>query len=150
MKAAMLIMAFVLCVTITGCDNNYGEETIHDTVNDVAGLSLEIKANTVSESGLTVIIRNSTQNEYTFGSIYWVEKKINDKWYQVPYILENTAWSAEGYRVIENNSIEMEVNWEWINGKLSAGNYRIIKDCIYLRAPGDYDKYYVSAEFIIE
>ena len=149
MKAMMLTMAFVLCVTITGCDN-YGEETRHDTVNDVAGLSLEIKANTVSESGLTVIIRNSTQNEYTFGSIYWVEKKINDKWYQVPDILENTAWSAVGYPVVGSSFIEMEINWEWINGKLSAGNYRVIKDCSYSRSPGDYDKYYVSAEFIIE
>ena len=154
-RITICILLFAVFIAAASCDNksnNYGTATIYDTVNNVEGLTLDIKENTVSESGLTIIIKNETQDEYTFGSSYCVEKQIDGKWYEVPHIIENAGWNAVGYSVGENGIREMELEkrWEWLYGKLSPGNYRIIKDCIYSRSPGDYDEYYIAANFTLE
>ena len=61
------------------------------------------------------------------------------------------AWNDIGYILKPNSTREEEVNLEWIYGNnFESGTYRIVKDIIYIREPGDYDKYYVTAEFNIK
>jgi hypothetical protein len=44
---------------------------------------------------------------------------------------------------------QFAVDWEWLYGSLDSGDYRIAKDILGFRAAGDYDKFYLAAEFSI-
>jgi hypothetical protein len=44
---------------------------------------------------------------------------------------------------------EKVVDWNWIYGSLDAGEYRLVKDISNFRGTGDYDTYYLAAEFTI-
>jgi len=46
-------------------------------------------------------------------------------------------------------SQEKNVDWDWLYGSLDEGEYRIIKQFYDFRATGDYDIYYLAAEFLI-
>ena len=49
-----------------------------------------------------------------------------------------------------NGACEWEVNWEWLYGIIPAGKYRIGKELMDFRAPGDFDKAIYFVEFSIE
>jgi hypothetical protein len=71
----------------------------------------------------------------------------NNEWKQVPIILEgNYGWNSIGYYVGEDGTREMNINWEWLYGKLSKGHYRIVKS-ISLEP---YVREYFSCEFDIK
>lgn len=44
---------------------------------------------------------------------------------------------------------EIIVDWEWLYGKLSAGDYRMVKEALFVRSPGDYDKFPLYAAFTL-
>ena len=149
LRATVLLF---LCMITAGCakpPESHGTAT-EFTVNTVEGLYLKVQSNAASATGLTLTVKNETGKIYTFGSAYWVEKWIEDNWYQIPDIVENVAFSAEALRLDENGKKEMDVNWEWRYGILAPGNYRIIKDCICPGASGDFDTYYVADNFVIK
>ena len=143
MRTAILILLLGLCITIISCNNN-GEESTYDIV-DVEGLIMEIKEDSIFNTGLSIVIKNETEKEYLFEEFYCIEKKIDDKWYEVPRVVKNAAFHDLSINIEE----EIEISWEWIYGKLKPGYYRIIKSYIDWRATGDYDKYYISTDFII-
>lgn len=101
---------------------------------------------------ITFVFQNETNNEYTFGSEYHLEKLENDEWYQLsisPSEYE-IAWNAIGYILNPNSKIEETINLEWLYGNnYDSGTYRLVKYIIYSREPGDYDMYYLTAEFDI-
>ena len=45
---------------------------------------------------------------------------------------------------------KLEVDWEWLYGKLSAGEYRIGKEFMNFRGTGDFDEQVIYAEFSIK
>lgn len=47
-------------------------------------------------------------------------------------------------------SKEIELNWEDGYGKLTKGEYRIIKDVDYEYEEGRYESFYIAVEFTIE
>jgi hypothetical protein len=55
-----------------------------------------------------------------------------------------------GYDLSPGEENKWDVDWKWLYGSLEAGEYRIITDILDFRATGDYDTYYLAAEFIIE
>ncbi|WP_313758925.1 immunoglobulin-like domain-containing protein [Tissierella sp.] len=50
---------------------------------------MKIKEGTLSTVGVTVILESKLDNEYIYGEFFSLEKKINDRWYQLPgaYVL---------------------------------------------------------------
>lgn len=126
------------------------ELTTYEIVNNFDGVIMIEKENTVSSSGLTVIFKNNTDKQCIYGEYYILEKRINQKWYLVPAIIDNYGFNLIGYDLPPGNSREMEVNWEWLYGNLDAGEYRIVKDILNFGKTGDYDKYYLAAEFTVD
>lgn len=55
----------------------------------------------------------------------------------------------EKYSATEGETSIKSVTWDWMYGKLPAGQYRIVTDVIDYRAAGDFDKYYLAEEFEI-
>ncbi len=100
---------------------------------------------------MTVVIKNNSSSLCTYGEYFELEKKINEIWYQVPVtIAGNYGFNSIGYDLSSGDNREWAVDWNWLYGSLDAGEYRIVKDILDIRGTGDYDAYFLSAEFSIE
>ena len=76
----------------------------------------------------------------------WTEK---NGWTQAPYYCE-AAWTEEALMIPKDNVTEWEIDWEWLYGTLLAGKYRLGKEIMDFRGPGDYDIQMIYAEFEIK
>lgn len=131
-------------------DTTDWETTTYETVNNFDGVTMIVKKGTTTTDGLTVAFENNTDKKCTYGNEYMLEKKINDGWYQVPVAIEgNYAFTSIGYDVSYGQKRELAVDWHWLYGSLDAGEYRIVKSILDSRNPGDYDTYFLAAEFTI-
>jgi uncharacterized protein YceK len=143
--------------TVTNAHSNQSDEatdwkpTIYETVNNFDGVTMSAKEGTVSSTGLTVILENNSDKQGIYGEEFWVEKKINGSWYQVPIAIDgNYGFPSIGYDLASSAVKEWSVEWEWLYGSLDPGEYRIVKDILDFRKTGDYDEYFLTAEFTIE
>ena len=124
--------------------------TTHETVNDFAGVTMTVKEETVTLTGMTVEFENNSDSQCTYGEYYLLEKKINDIWYQVPVAIDgNYGFTSIGYDLDSGESRELKIDWDWLYGSLDTGEYRVVKDILKYNEPGIYDKYYLAAEFTI-
>lgn len=127
------------------------EPTIFDTVNDIEGVTMAVKEGTVSPTGLTVTLENSSGGECIYGEYFWLEKEMGKKWYQVPVTFEGDyAFDDIGYILTAESPSEWSVNWEWLYGSLDAGRYRIVKNVLVSTDSGEYDTHYLAAEFVLQ
>lgn len=62
---------------------------------------------------------------------------------------QDLAWTMEAWMIPVNGETGWDVNWEFLYGKLTAGKYRIGKQIMDFRGPGDYDTAVYYAEFEI-
>lgn len=114
------------------------------------GVNLNIEKDSITPTGVTLILKNDNAREYQYGSYYCVEEKKGDDWIELPYISkEEVGWDDIAYIIPAKQSSEEKVDWEWLYGYLEEGEYRITKVIYDFRAAGDYDTYALSAEFAI-
>lgn len=131
-------------------EKNDGEWTLvktSETKDDVEKIELEdvtlsIKEGTLTKSGATFIITDLSDEENVYGEGYIIEKKIGEEWIELKPIIDNYGFNMIGYLVDENNTLELDHNWEWLYGKLDSGEYKLIKVI-------DYNTY-ISCEFKID
>ena len=127
------------------------EATEYEMVNNLDGVTMMAKKETVTSTGLTVVFENSSNKQIIYGDSYFLEKKINEIWYKVPTSIgSNYEFTDIGYGLDASEIQEWEVNWEWLYGSLNSGEYRIVKYILDFRAAGDYDKYHLTAEFTMK
>jgi hypothetical protein len=131
-------------------DTTDWEPTSYDTVNNLDGVAMTVKEGTASSTELTVTFENNSDIQCLYGDPFLLEKKIDGRWYQVPIAFDgNYGFDGIGYNLASGEVGEWPVNWEWLYGSLSPGEYRIVKDMLDFRDTGDYDIYYLAAEFTI-
>ena len=65
--------------------------------------------------------------ELIYGEGYHLEVLNGDIWEDVPTIIEDWAFTDEGFILPAEGESEEEINWEWLYGKLAPGTYRITK-----------------------
>ena len=89
--------------------------------------------------------------ELQTGSWYILENWTQESgWKEMPYAIQGEfAWTSEAWIIPMNDTVEWEVNWEWLYGKVSDGKYRIGKEILDFKGPGDYDKAIYLVEFEI-
>ena len=105
----------------------------------------------LTTSGLTMVIKNHTNNEYTYGEGFGLERKENGKWVAVETI-NGCYVNAIAYGLEAKHEIERKENWEYCYGKLPKGQYRITKDfddSTYNAESMSGKSYFISAEFTI-
>lgn len=106
----------------------------------------------VTPSGLTVHFRQYDKRdteELTYGQSYTLQVQNGDSWENVPMIIDNGAFTDEGYILPNEGEAEMVTDWEWLYGKLSPGTYRITKTISDSRAVGNNPLYFLTAQFYI-
>lgn len=122
------------------------------------GSKVEYEVNTLPDVRLSmnkykswegeVSLRNNAEESYTYGEWFEIQYKYGEEWHRVPYISE-FGYNDIAYALPAGKSEAIHINWSKIYGELPVGTYRIVKDVIVYRSPGDYDKHYLAAEFEI-
>lgn len=105
-------------------------KTINKTIDvkKIDGISMEIKDGTLTKTGATIIITDTTRKRNTYGSPYHLDKLINNNWKTLNVIYDgNYAFTSIGYLVDENNKLELTHNWKRLYGELEVGTYRLVK-----------------------
>ena len=143
-------------------------ETDSLQVNKVYAITLKTPANRVENNlGITLTAENITPTSITLkctqsggeptgelqtGSWYTLENWTNEKgWNEMPYVIEGEiGWTAEAWMIPLEGTCEWEIDWEWLYGKLSAGKYRIGKEIMDFKGPGDYDTKIIYTEFEVQ
>ena len=116
-------------------------------------LALSMTVHNVTPSGCTVVFHQheKKKGEMNYGDPYSIEKLDGDEWVQLPYIIDNAAFHLVAYPIPYEGEAEMDVDWEWLYGKLEPGTYRIVKTVDYREEEGtEYLSYPLSAQFVIE
>ncbi|EEG78310.1 immunoglobulin-like domain-containing protein [Dethiobacter alkaliphilus] len=149
-----LLISIAISLTLfSGCGDSANitnwEPTTYEVVNNFDGVTMVVKEETISSTGLTVEFKNSSDSEGLFGEYFSLEKRINEGWYQVPRTYDEYLVPDIGYPLTPRGTRELLVDWEWLYGSLDTGEYRIVKDISEVRGPGDSDKYYLAAEFTV-
>lgn len=127
-------------VTVQGVEYEFDENGV--IVPDKWGLTLTAKD--VTPTGLTVVFTQEggkPSGELNSGSYYQIQRYTNGKWTDADWLLQeyDVGWTAEAWIIGNNDSVEFSHSWEWLYGELPAGKYRIGKEIMDFRKPGDYD-----------
>lgn len=89
-------------------------------------VSLDIKDETLTKSGATIVITDLNENPYTYSEWYRIDKLDGGYWKELQKISDAT-FSDIGIIVGEEHKIEENVNWATIYGELEEGEYRLVK-----------------------
>ena len=91
---------------------------------------MQLKENTLSSTGLTMILKNQSNVDLQYGNPYSIEKYQNDYWKTVE-LINDISFTLPAYGLNKNESKELSIDWERGYGKLPNGKYRIVKDFDY-------------------
>ena len=100
---------------------------------------MNIKEDSVSPTGLTVIFENNSDKQVVYSDDFLVEKEIEGNWYQVPIIIDEYGFRDIGYELLPSENEEFTIDWDWLYGNLDTGEYRIVKKLLDFRDTGDFD-----------
>ena len=116
LTAFILILAAVLC----GC----AKESAYQP-DGAANVTMTISA--VTPTGATVTIQDSNPEPAVYGEWFQIQREKGGVWYEVKTKISNYGFNEIGWLTDDNGQLTMDVNWEWLYGKLPAGHYRILK-----------------------
>lgn len=116
---------------------------------------VELLTENITPSGLTIICNQAGGTnvfELNTGSFYVIQKLVETGYVDVEYLPQeyDIGWTSEAYIINKDGSTKWDINWEWLYGKLTAGEYRIGKEIMNFRGPGDFDQEMVYAHFEIK
>ncbi len=127
----IFILTLLLIVIITGCrkeiENVPREKYEGDTAKNV---TMKIKEGTLTNESATVIIEDLSGKNNTYGEEFRLYKKIGNDWIYLYPKVDNLMWNLIGYGVNENNILELKTSWHCYWGKLSPGEYKLVKDAV--------------------
>ena len=153
--ALVCVLSVVRCASKTdgGTSQNPADNIFSDEKLNEWGIALEVE--NVTASGLTIVCNHSGGEnvaELSTGSYYVVQKFEKAGWVDVEYLPQeyDVVWTLEAWIIQQESTTKWDVNWEWLYGKLSAGEYRIGKEIMNFRGTGDYDTEMVYAGFVIK
>ncbi|MBQ2873177.1 MAG: hypothetical protein IJE89_04195 [Bacilli bacterium] len=141
MKRKLLGILFfgILILGLTGCNDKIDKN-----------VTLSVKEGTLAPIGVTLILKNESNTDYSYGEPYYIEQEIDGKWSKIQTIHEMVfnlpAWGLES-----GKSVEISINWVYGYGQLESGKYRIVKE-IFKSSSSNIDNsvsFNVYAEFEI-
>ena len=118
---------------------------------NIGSVLLEVKEDTRTSRGATFIIKNSTDEEYSYGDPYAIEKFEDGTWKEIDTLKgEPLAWNAIVYSLRANEEREININWSLGYGELKSGTYRLAKHDLRKSVSPDSRAYSIYAEFDIK
>lgn len=119
--------------------------------------NLEVNAVNVTPTGLTFTFiqhgpfAEGDRASLMYGSEYTLQVRNGQNWEEVPMVPHEyeIAWTMEAYLIEQGKTTHQKIDWQWLYGTLSAGEYRIGKTVSLDRASGDSETHTFWAEFTI-
>ena len=162
MKRILISVVLICIILLSACGDSSvgviggadGPTAIFVSDNKVAEdkWGLTLCADDVTDSGLTLKFEHRGQElsgELSTGSWYNLEANFDGEWTLVEPLVDNTTWTTMAYMIKQNDVTEFPVNWKNLYGRLKPGQYRLTKEVLYVRAPGDFDKDLYKVEFAV-
>ena len=116
------------------------------------GIAVLMDVSRVTASGLTVRFRQYGERDYDeffFGEGYMLFRQEGDGWTEVPQVIDNGRFTAEGILIPALGETELETDWEWLYGILAPGTYRITKTVWARTDGGTAESRSLTAQFIL-
>ena len=144
----IILLCSILLLGIPGCGKTKAGLEIgkkSDITSKSSGITISIKDGTLTNEGITLILKNDTDKLLRYTEEYHIEVKQDNDWYNINAELFFTEplWGLEAHE-----EKELNLNWQHSYGKLPTGKYRIVKK-VYFENEKDQD-FYVAAEFNID
>lgn len=147
LKNIIIIILFVLITIIIWFVFNNDKSKYTKKEYPIDGVSMSIKDGTLTNTGATIILKNDSDIDVSYGNPYSIEIKKDGKWQKIENDLHFTL---PAFSLKSKTSKEIEINWEVGYGKLEKGEYRLIKEFDYEKEKGNYVDFSVNVEFNIE
>ena len=114
---------------------------------------VSLEAVNVTPKGLTIACHQmgGAFMELSTGSYYVIQRLEDTGFVDVEYLPQEheVAWTSEALVIFKDATTTWDVDWEWLYGELPVGEYRIGKEVMNFRGPGDYDTEMIYAHFKI-
>ena len=136
---ALVIICTIFLVIVIGQNNDV---SIQDVITGGdSGVTMEIKEETLTKSGATILLQVKDGEEYSYGRWFRIDKKENGEWRGLEPIDENYVFDAIGFILNPYSESEDKVDWSDLYGELEKGEYRLVKNI---------SGKYIGAEFTID
>lgn len=134
--------------------SNPTQESVDETEPANYDLGVTLEATEVTSKGMTLVCHQSGGEnvvELSTGSFYTLQRQDKKEWVDVDTLPQEgeIAWDALAWLIKLDDSTNWDVAWGWLYGELPAGTYRIGKEIMNFRVPGDFDTMMCYAEFTI-
>lgn len=140
MKKLVGFMIAACMIVLCSCGSaGFSKPTKYDSVNTTGDITLSVKENSLSDTGLVLFIQNNTQEELAYGVDYVIEQLKEDEWFSMD---GEMSFIAIGVVLEPGSTNELEVTWE---KKLSKGTYRVMKPVYVSEGNGIY-----AVEFVVD
>lgn len=131
------------------------DEILKDNENtgqkNIGSVLIEVKEDTRTSKGATFIIKNTTDEEYSYGPAYTIEKFENQTWKELNTLTgDPLSWNAVLYNLKPNEERELNIDWSLGYGELKSGTYRLVKSDLRKSNSPDSRTYTIYAEFDIK
>ena len=117
MKKKILIILFcgILLVGLTGCKGKTDQNVI-----------LSVKEGTLTNSSVTLILKNDSKTNYSYSEPYYIEQKKDNNWQKLDTI-HDVGFNQPALELERGKSVEINISWVYDYGQLESGKYRIVK-----------------------
>ena len=158
--ALAICLSVMLCLILSGCASAKYKEMDDNIKYDpkpefIDVVSMSVKEGSLTDTGMTVVLRNDSNVEFTYGEDLRIEKKENGEWKELAPA-PDFGWHLIAYTLepkSEKKSVaEQQINWEVGYGKLAPGEYRLIKQVFTSKElpVNESDMYAIAVEFVIK
>jgi hypothetical protein len=115
---------------------------------------IQLSASNITPTGIILVcnqLGGKPTGDLQTGSYYIIETYNGSDWLPVDFKDKslNIGWTLEAWIIPKDDTVEWEVDWEWLYGNLPEGKYRIGKEIMDFRDTGDYDVKTYYADFEI-
>lgn len=116
----------------------------------VGSILLEVKEETRTSKGATFILKNNTDEDYSYGYAYKIEKFENKSWKELVSMPGNPlSQDIVVFTIKSKDEVEINIDWS-AYGELKSGIYRLVKNDIRKSNSPESRTYAVYAEFDIK
>ena len=162
MKRILISVVFMCIILLSACGDSSigviggadGPTAVFvakpDRTEDDWGLALSAVG--ITDTGMTVRFEQSGGEligELSTGSWYRLETYVEGTWRKLDTLVDDSVWTAIGYPINKNDITQHNINWEKLYGKLTPGHYRLCKEILNVRSPGDFDEKIYHVEFTL-
>lgn len=147
-KSKISLLILILLILFGVCCYVYNAYVIEESQIAFieSGVSLSVYKNSLSEEGVTLILKNDNKSDVLYTEYYELEIRKNSEWYKVDIPVDFVEIST---MLESGKSTDIMIDWDDYYDILKPGTYRIIKEIMILNDGVSVERAYVSVEFVI-